>query len=352
MPVNKQIQVRRDTASNWTSVNPVLADGEAGLETDTGKLKYGDGSTVWNSLAYFSPQTITLQGDVTGTGTGTFTTTIANTAVTSGKIADDAIITSKIMNGAVTGVKLETIVTSGTVGSSTAIPVITYDVYGRLTSVTTATPGTGLFNNIVYISATGAGTYIPPAGLAGFIVEIVGAGGGSGGSAQGIGTCGVGGSGGGGGYSSKRYISPLASGYAYNVGTKGTSGAAGNNAGTAGNQTTFDVMTASGGLPGAGMAAGSGVSFAAGGNGGTATGGDLNIFGEPGGHGTRLSGTIGASQKGGSSFFGPGPNGFTTTSAGASGVNPGSGASGSFSVASDKAGANGADGFIKITELK
>lgn len=47
-----QIQTRRDTAANWTSTNPVLALGEAGLETDTGKIKYGDGSTAWSSLAY------------------------------------------------------------------------------------------------------------------------------------------------------------------------------------------------------------------------------------------------------------------------------------------------------------
>ena len=46
------IQVRRDTATNWTSVNPTLAQGEIGFETDTKKLKIGNGSSVWNSLAY------------------------------------------------------------------------------------------------------------------------------------------------------------------------------------------------------------------------------------------------------------------------------------------------------------
>jgi hypothetical protein len=47
-----QIQIRRDTASNWTSVNPILVQGEPGFETDTGKLKIGDGSSVWTSLPY------------------------------------------------------------------------------------------------------------------------------------------------------------------------------------------------------------------------------------------------------------------------------------------------------------
>ncbi len=47
-----QIQSRRDTAANWTSNDPTLAAGEIGLETDTGKLKIGDGATAWTSLDY------------------------------------------------------------------------------------------------------------------------------------------------------------------------------------------------------------------------------------------------------------------------------------------------------------
>jgi len=52
MPAQTKIQVRRDTSSNWTSTNPVLAAGEFGLETNTLKLKIGNGSTAWVSLAY------------------------------------------------------------------------------------------------------------------------------------------------------------------------------------------------------------------------------------------------------------------------------------------------------------
>lgn len=47
-----RIQIRRDTSINWTANNPVLALGEPGLETDTFIIKYGDGSTAWNSLPY------------------------------------------------------------------------------------------------------------------------------------------------------------------------------------------------------------------------------------------------------------------------------------------------------------
>ncbi len=49
-----QIQLRRDTAANWTAANPILAQGEPGYETDTKKMKYGDGTTNWNTLSYAS----------------------------------------------------------------------------------------------------------------------------------------------------------------------------------------------------------------------------------------------------------------------------------------------------------
>jgi hypothetical protein len=50
MSLLTQLQIRRDTATNWATVNPVLAVGELGLETDTGHLRAGDGSSVWTQL--------------------------------------------------------------------------------------------------------------------------------------------------------------------------------------------------------------------------------------------------------------------------------------------------------------
>jgi hypothetical protein len=47
-----QIQFRNDTAANWTSADPVLAQGELGLESDTGQFKIGDGSDSWTELSY------------------------------------------------------------------------------------------------------------------------------------------------------------------------------------------------------------------------------------------------------------------------------------------------------------
>lgn len=52
MPRVNLIQLRGGTAAAWTSANPVLDAREPGIETDTRKIKYGDGSTAWNSLSY------------------------------------------------------------------------------------------------------------------------------------------------------------------------------------------------------------------------------------------------------------------------------------------------------------
>jgi len=47
-----KIQLRRDLSSNWASTNPILAQGEPGVELDTNNMKIGDGVTAWNDLAY------------------------------------------------------------------------------------------------------------------------------------------------------------------------------------------------------------------------------------------------------------------------------------------------------------
>ena len=48
-----RIQLRRDTAANWTSVNPTLRAGEIGIETDTLKFKIGNGS-AWNATSGYA----------------------------------------------------------------------------------------------------------------------------------------------------------------------------------------------------------------------------------------------------------------------------------------------------------
>ena len=47
-----RIQFRRDTKERWASINPILMEGEIGLETDTQHQKIGDGVNAWNNLEY------------------------------------------------------------------------------------------------------------------------------------------------------------------------------------------------------------------------------------------------------------------------------------------------------------
>ncbi len=59
---------RRKTAANWTSQNPVLMDGELGLETDTGLFKFGNGSAAWSSRPYAGASVgVVPWGAITGT---------------------------------------------------------------------------------------------------------------------------------------------------------------------------------------------------------------------------------------------------------------------------------------------
>ena len=48
-----RIQLRRDTAANWVSNNPILLSGELGIETDTLKFKIGNGSR-WNATTSYA----------------------------------------------------------------------------------------------------------------------------------------------------------------------------------------------------------------------------------------------------------------------------------------------------------
>ena len=66
--VASQIQIRRDSSANWNSINPILAQGEFGLDLDTNKLKCGDGVTAWSNLNYCIPSQVefnSLQTDLT-----------------------------------------------------------------------------------------------------------------------------------------------------------------------------------------------------------------------------------------------------------------------------------------------
>ena len=65
-----KIQLRRDTAANWVANNPLLLNGEIGIETDTLKFKIGNGSQRWNAINFYAFKTGAPNGIATLDSTG------------------------------------------------------------------------------------------------------------------------------------------------------------------------------------------------------------------------------------------------------------------------------------------
>lgn len=89
-----QIQLRRDTAANWASVNPTLAEGEMGWETDTGKAKLGNGADTWTALGYVVEPSVGT-GDVVGPASAT-ADAVALFDGTTGKLLKDGVTVAQI----------------------------------------------------------------------------------------------------------------------------------------------------------------------------------------------------------------------------------------------------------------
>lgn len=89
-----KIQFRRGTASEWNLANPILSQGEAGFETDTGRFKVGNGLTPWNSLVYSSGVT----GPTGSTPTVTIGTTTTLNPGVNASVANSGTATAAILN--------------------------------------------------------------------------------------------------------------------------------------------------------------------------------------------------------------------------------------------------------------
>ena len=70
--VKVTLQIRHDTSTNWATRNPILAQGEYGLETDTYLLKIGDGVLDWEHLPYLNKLNSTYFAHNSEDGTITF----------------------------------------------------------------------------------------------------------------------------------------------------------------------------------------------------------------------------------------------------------------------------------------
>jgi len=102
-----RVQCRKGRFGEWALINPILAVGEFAYETDTKRLKIGDGTTKYNDQPYFGEgQLVYHSTNLDGNGTAISPLDLSATGVS-----------------------------PGTYGDSTKVPIITVDKYGRITNV-------------------------------------------------------------------------------------------------------------------------------------------------------------------------------------------------------------------------
>ncbi len=156
-----RIQLRRGGAQEWANSNPTLAQGELGIELDTGRFKIGDGVSAWNTLRYERPvesvsntANTLVQRDADGNfSAGTITATIIGNASTAARLASSRQITlgqdltgSAIFDGSTNitiNAALDLIATlphyDGTVTASGTYTKVTVDSKGRISNAETPT---------------------------------------------------------------------------------------------------------------------------------------------------------------------------------------------------------------------
>jgi len=136
-----RIQLRRDSAANWTSTNPILDQGEPGYEISSsgslGNLKIGDGASRWTQLPYHSGPDVPIP------------IPIATQAQLGGVIQGDGVLVGG------SGILTLTPASGSTIGGVTLGPAFfAYQTQAQnITSLTTAT-GVGHIVNIVKYDTT------------------------------------------------------------------------------------------------------------------------------------------------------------------------------------------------------
>lgn len=163
-----KIQMRRGTAAEWTAANPVLAAGEIGVETDTQKMKVGNGTSNWSSLTYVNSAALvtSVQGQ---TGAVTISGADLDPVGPTSSLADDvSLLYTQIAN---TVLSTDARLSDARTPTSHSHGDLTNDgklgtVSGRVAvtgsggSVTTATIGSGLTLSGGTLSASGGGSSV------------------------------------------------------------------------------------------------------------------------------------------------------------------------------------------------
>ena len=156
-----RIQLRRGGAQEWANSNPTLAQGELGIELDTGRFKIGDGVSAWNTLRYERPvesvsntANTLVQRDADGNfSAGTITATLIGNASTAARLASSRQITlgddltgSAIFDGSTNitiNAALDLIATlphyDGTASATGTYTKVTVDAKGRISNAETPT---------------------------------------------------------------------------------------------------------------------------------------------------------------------------------------------------------------------
>ena len=306
-------------------------------------------------------------------GTGISTHGSGNTITVSGKIAQAA-ASSSLTNDGVASFNNNhfTVDANGFVSAAGAVAISFVENTGTATpsagvlnvlgsgGITTSgsgntvtISGSGMFNQITNQVFTTSGTYTPTAGMLYCSVQCLGGGGAGGGSQSASGTFSIGSGGGGGEYASGIFSAAAIGGsqtVTIGAGGTGVSSAAGNNGG---NTSLGALISADGGGGGQYYSAGSagGVGGGSGGTGGS--GGDYRCNGQPGDYAYSIALVSYSGRGGANSQLGAG--GSSVPSVASQGGNAtGYGAGGGGSVAIDSgpnlAGGNGSSGIVIVTE--
>jgi hypothetical protein len=113
-----RIKVRRGTSVEWTVANPVLAEGEFGFETNTTKLKIGNGTTAWTGLSYTSLDWTTLANKPAVIAAGA-TQEAARTAISAAALDSNGYIPlsqwgAQVVDGGTAAVSTTDVINGGT----------------------------------------------------------------------------------------------------------------------------------------------------------------------------------------------------------------------------------------------
>lgn len=188
MPELLKIQLRHDTAANWTTANPVLSLGTPGYETDTGKIKYGDGTTAWTSLAYygtslFAPETgstiyatLGANSDITSLSGLTTALSIAQggTGATTALAALTALGGAPIANPVFTGTPEAPTATAGTNTNQLATTAFVTSAVSAAGGVTSITGTDGVTPTVLSTGAITLGlSAVPNTVLAGNLISSI-----------------------------------------------------------------------------------------------------------------------------------------------------------------------------------